>query len=77
MANRGQSIGLQPSPFASDAGNLIGRDPRELSASEYLEHRDDFPIGLKAIRAKCLDCSYTPGEVRRCVCVTISHGLDR
>ena len=24
-------------------------------------------LGLKAIRAKCLDCAYIPSEVRKCV----------
>ena len=60
---------LQVSPYSSDGGNLIGRDPRELNAEDWRQLRSDFPIGLRAIRAKCLDCVYTPAEVRRCVCV--------
>lgn len=62
---------LQPSPYAADAGALIGRDPREITEAEWAEHMPDPLVGMKAIRAKCLDCSGGLfSEVRKCVCVT-------
>jgi hypothetical protein len=62
-------LGLQSSPFASDGGALIGRDPRDITREEWAELRPERQVGNKAIRAKCLDCAHTPGEVRRCVVV--------
>ena len=58
---------LMPSPFEADAGHLIGRDPRDVSAAEFLHHLPDAATGLRAIRAKCLDCAHTASEVRKCV----------
>ena len=56
---------LEPSPYEDDGGELIGRDPRKISAEDW----QGVPglIGMKAIRAKCLDCAYSPGEARKCV----------
>ena len=62
-------LGLEISNLSSEAGNLIGRDPDTLTSDEWLQLGSEFPVGLKAIRAKCLDCAHTPGEVRRCVCM--------
>lgn len=59
-------VGLRRSPFANDGGELIGRDPRDLSADEWCALQPDHPIGLAVIRAKCLDCCHSQGEVRRC-----------
>lgn len=60
---------LIPSPYDADEGNLIGRDPREISADEWRQHLPDAVVGLKAIRAKCLDCcGENAAEVRKCVC---------
>lgn len=60
---------LTPSPHEADGGNLIGRDPRDISANEWQEHMPDAVIGLKAIRAKCIECCNGNGsEVRKCVC---------
>ncbi|WP_170611093.1 hypothetical protein [Ruegeria arenilitoris] len=56
---------LQVSPFAIDGGELIGRDPRDIPAEDWSDR--PFMTGLAAIRAKCLDCAYDPGEVRKCV----------
>lgn len=54
---------LEVSPYASDRGELIGRDPREMTADELPERL----VGLKAIRAKCIDCSGgSQSEVRKC-----------
>jgi hypothetical protein len=63
-------LGLERSPYASDEGEMIGRDPREISADEWLKMRSDFPVGLEAVRTMCLDCAHSPSEVRKCVCVT-------
>lgn len=58
---------LEPSPYEADEGNLIGRDPRKISAAEYAEHLPTATVGMKAIRAKCLDCcGGYQGEVRKC-----------
>ena len=56
---------LQVSPFESDGGQLIGRDPRTISPEGWRDR--PFVSGLDAIRAKCLDCALDPGEVRKCV----------
>ncbi|SNS87206.1 hypothetical protein [Tropicimonas sediminicola] len=56
---------LQVSPFASDGGAVIGRDPRDIQSDDW--RGNPFLIGLKAIRAKCLDCAFDAKEVRKCV----------
>ena len=56
---------LQISPFESDGGQLIGRDPRNVPAEGWRDR--PFISGLVAIRAKCLDCALDPKEVRKCV----------
>ena len=58
---------LMPSPFEADGGHPIGRDPRDLSAADFAQHLPDAATGLRAIRAKCLDCAHTSAEVRKCV----------
>lgn len=60
---------LETSPYETDAGNLIGRDPRQITLADirHLRHPES-PI--KAIRAKCLDCSGdNAAEARKCVAV--------
>lgn len=57
---------LERSPYEADEGNWIGRDPRKISAAEYAEHLPNATVGMKAIRAKCLDCAHTFTEVRKC-----------
>ena len=60
---------LEKSPYEADGGNLIGRDPRSIPKEQWLENQNEFPIGLKAIRANCIDCCcYQVSEVRKCVC---------
>ena len=60
---------LMRSPFEADEGHLIGRDPMKITAAEYAEHLPDAQVGMKAIRAKCLECcNYKAREVRKCVC---------
>lgn len=61
---------LEISQHESDGGNYIGRDPREIPAHQYAEFLPDAPVGLKAIRAKCLDCAENAVEVRKCVAVS-------
>ncbi|TYO91461.1 hypothetical protein [Oceanicella actignis] len=61
---------LQSSPFDSDGGNLIGRDPRHVTAEEWEASGLPLLIGMRAIRAKCLDCcSGSAAEVRKCTSV--------
>lgn len=58
---------LQPSPYEADDNATIGRDPRKISADEWEASGLPLLIGMKAIRAKCMDCcgdSYS--EVRKC-----------
>ncbi len=56
---------LQISPFDSDGGQLIGRDPRSVPPEGWRDR--PFVSGLTAIRAKCLDCAFDPKEIRKCV----------
>jgi hypothetical protein len=57
---------LEPSPYDSDGGHLIGRDPRSLPIRDLLRLSNASPI--KAVRAKCIDCSGgSLGEARKCV----------
>ncbi len=71
---------LEVSRYADDGGNLVGRDPRVIPAAELRELRvfdhtnphDNYqPVvesPIKAIRAKCIDCSGgNMAEVRKCV----------
>ena len=58
---------LQKSPYEVDAGELIGRHPSDITAQEYMNAGHNL-LGIKAIRAKCLDCAGTLTEVRKCVC---------
>lgn len=53
---------------SKDEGELIGRDPRLVSAQEYEDAGIERIVGMKAIRLKCLDCcaGYS-AEVRKCV----------
>lgn len=57
---------LQPSPYSSDEGELIGYLPGEISKSDLqaLGHPES---PAKAIRAKCRDCVGGDMEIRKCV----------
>jgi len=58
---------LERSPYPSDGGQKVGKDPRFLSISDLRElgHPESTS---KIIRAKCLDCcNGQPSEVRKCV----------
>lgn len=61
---------LTPSPYESDQLALIGRDPRTILEAEWLMHMPEVEVGLRAIRAKCLDCCHTAAEVRKCTVVS-------
>ena len=59
----------EASSFASDGGNSIGRDPRDVPLAELrqLAHPES---AIKAIRAKCVDCCCgNIAEVRKCTAV--------
>lgn len=61
---------LAPSPYEADAGNLIGRDPRTIGEAEWAAVAGEIVVGMKAIRAKCLDCcGDNAAEVRKCTVV--------
>ena len=59
----------QVSPFPGDEGELVGKDPREVTSDILaLYHRELNP--LKAIRLRCLDCCCgSSPEVRKCTAV--------
>jgi hypothetical protein len=47
-------------------GSTEGRDPRDLS----LDDLGDFPTAIRAIRAKCIDCSGgSQTEARKCTAI--------
>jgi hypothetical protein len=51
------------------SGETEGLEPHEMPRSLLAEiGHSQMPL-LKVIRAKCLDCSYTASEVRRCTAV--------
>ena len=57
---------LQPSPYAVDKGNAIGRDPRGLDPALLKGFPTNSPI--KAIRRFCVQCSGgDEAEARKCV----------
>jgi hypothetical protein len=58
---------LEPSPYETDRGELIGRDPRKLTEAEVLEAGIELRVPTKAIRAFCLSCAQSESEVRKCV----------
>lgn len=61
---------LEPSPYASDDGHLIGRDPRTLTPSDLTDAGLPLRLAKDAIRARCLDCCGNDrSEVRKCVSV--------
>ena len=64
---RSANIG-QPGIEADQHGDPAGKDPRKLSHDELRAAGHKRMPLLKAIRAKCLDCTCgSPGEVRNCI----------
>jgi hypothetical protein len=61
---------LEVSPFASDARQLIGRDPRKIPAEDWRSAGVERQTAMEAIRSKCYECSgYDWSEVRKCTAV--------
>ena len=62
-----RAIFLERSPYETDSGSFIGRDPRQVPLAEIrLLRLPESPI--KAIRAKCVECSgNNVAEARKCV----------
>jgi hypothetical protein len=66
-----RAVLLEPSPHDADGGELVGRDPRKVSAEEFARAGIDGAALSAVIRARCLDCAAgLESEVRRCVSVT-------
>ena len=61
------SVYLEPSPIRADGGNEVGKVPASISRDDLLAlGHPESPI--KAIRAKCVDCSGgSESEARKCV----------
>jgi hypothetical protein len=60
---------LEVSPIADDGGELVGRKPEEISLA-MLKALGGPESPIRAIRAKCMDCSgENAAEVRKCVAV--------
>ena len=64
------NILLEVSKDKEDGGNLVGRYPLDIPAQDWEDSGLSLLVGMKAIRAKCLDCAATESEVRQCVCTT-------
>ena len=60
---------LEPSPYAKDGGNIVGKDPREIQQAILLALGGPrSPID--AIRGFCIECSGgSPAEARKCVAI--------
>jgi len=62
---------LEKSPYETDDGELIGRDPRLTTPADYDAAGVTLRPTFKAIRAKCVDCcGGNATEVRKCVAIT-------
>lgn len=60
---------LEPSQYEVDGGRSIGKTPRSVSLSD-LQALGCPKSPIKAIRAKCLDCSCNDkSEIRKCTAV--------
>jgi hypothetical protein len=60
---------LTPSPTTEDGGEKVGRLPREIPTAA-LQALGGPQSPIKAIRAKCVDCSGgNAGEARKCVAI--------
>lgn len=59
---------LESSPYESDGGYSIGKNPRQIPVAELRQF--SFPESpIRAIRAKCIDCSGgSMAEARKCTC---------
>lgn len=60
---------LEPSPYSVDKGELIGKNPRDISKKELIKEFGSKSV-VKRVRAKCLDCCVgDASEVRKCISV--------
>ena len=61
---------MEPSPYESDGGNLIGKNPLFLPKDKLLK-LDPALSPIKASRSWCIDCSGgSTSEARKCTAVT-------
>lgn len=61
---------LEPSTVEADGGELVGRDPRHLTPADFAEAGVELMPTMKAVRAKCIDCSGgNAAEARKCTAV--------
>jgi len=59
---------LMPSPYESDGGELVGKDPKDLTKEDFDASGIPVLMPLRAVRAKCMDCcGENAAEVRKCV----------
>lgn len=66
-----KAILLESSPYETDGGELIGRDPRRIPAEDFARSGLEGNPILKVIKAKCVDCcGGREFEVRKCVLIT-------
>jgi hypothetical protein len=70
-----RAVLLEKSPYETDGGELIGRDPRKVSVEEFKRAGIEGTMiggdGLEVVRAKCFECCvHQPDEVRKCVAIT-------
>jgi hypothetical protein len=65
-----RAVLLEPSPWSTDGGELIGRDPRKIPAGDFsTAGLEGHPL-LTVIKAKCIDCcGEQADEVRKCVAI--------
>lgn len=65
-----RAILLEPSPYESDVGEFVGRDPRKIPVEKFNRAGLEGHPLLTIIRGKCLDCvAQQESEVRKCVAV--------
>ena len=65
---RTRQIMAEPSPYASDRGESIGRDPRTIDPADFDAAGIPLMLANAAIRARCLECcTGQEAEVRKCV----------
>lgn len=61
---------LEKSTSVYDGGQMIGRDPRDLTVEDFTAAQVELRPVADAIRAKCIDCcNGSVGEVRKCTAV--------
>jgi hypothetical protein len=65
-----RTILTEKSPYGVDGGQTMGRDPRQIGATEFQNAGIAPTPILDVIRARCLDCCVEQvEEVRKCVAI--------